>query len=172
MSPRLFLQAPSQVSHPVCSLSPSEQASARANEHIVSRRRHSFIRLSADLTLCLHQSVFFLFCSTCPHFCFSLSLSRSLLWWAGHDSGVCLCSGRLQSPFLSKPAYESERASSPQRQASPEPAGSASPIPATGVNLHLHTHPHTPSKNKPCLTCRRMLFVSLHCRPCVSSHLM
>uniref|UniRef100_A0A3Q2XCI4 Drebrin-like b n=1 Tax=Hippocampus comes TaxID=109280 RepID=A0A3Q2XCI4_HIPCM len=34
--------------------------------------------------------------------------------------------GRLQSPFLSK--YESERASSPQRQASPVPAGSASPV--------------------------------------------
>ncbi|XP_020513236.1 drebrin-like b isoform X1 [Labrus bergylta] len=40
--------------------------------------------------------------------------------------------GRLQSPFLSKPVYESERASSPQqRQASPVPAGSASPVPAT-----------------------------------------
>ncbi|CAG5921924.1 unnamed protein product [Menidia menidia] len=38
--------------------------------------------------------------------------------------------GRLQSPFLSKPAYESERASSPQHQASPSPvrAGSASPV--------------------------------------------
>ncbi|XP_037113951.1 drebrin-like b isoform X1 [Syngnathus acus] len=34
--------------------------------------------------------------------------------------------GRLQSPFLSK--YESERADSPQRQASPVPAGSASPV--------------------------------------------
>uniref|UniRef100_A0A3Q3LV79 Drebrin-like b n=1 Tax=Mastacembelus armatus TaxID=205130 RepID=A0A3Q3LV79_9TELE len=40
--------------------------------------------------------------------------------------------GRLQSPFLSKQVYESERASSPQRQASPVPAGSASPVPATG----------------------------------------
>ncbi|XP_070820418.1 drebrin-like b isoform X2 [Chaetodon trifascialis] len=39
--------------------------------------------------------------------------------------------GRLQSPFLSKPLYESERASSPQRQASPVPAGSASPVRAT-----------------------------------------
>ncbi|XP_051277683.1 drebrin-like b isoform X5 [Dicentrarchus labrax] len=39
--------------------------------------------------------------------------------------------GRLQSPFLSKPVYESERASSPQRQASPVPAGSASPVRAT-----------------------------------------
>ncbi|XP_028270667.1 drebrin-like b isoform X1 [Parambassis ranga] len=39
--------------------------------------------------------------------------------------------GRLQSPFLSKQVYESERASSPQRQASPLPAGSASPVPAT-----------------------------------------
>ncbi|KAM9360042.1 drebrin-like b isoform 1-T1 [Symphorus nematophorus] len=39
--------------------------------------------------------------------------------------------GRLQSPFLSKPSYESERASSPQRQASPVPAGSASPVRAT-----------------------------------------
>uniref|UniRef100_UPI0037E91E9E drebrin-like b isoform X4 n=1 Tax=Semicossyphus pulcher TaxID=241346 RepID=UPI0037E91E9E len=40
--------------------------------------------------------------------------------------------GRLQSPFLSKPVYESERASSPQqRQASPVPAGSASPVSAT-----------------------------------------
>ncbi|KAM9744212.1 drebrin-like b isoform 2-T2 [Menidia menidia] len=38
--------------------------------------------------------------------------------------------GRLQSPFLSKPAYESERASSPQHQVSPSPvrAGSASPV--------------------------------------------
>ncbi|TDH13254.1 hypothetical protein EPR50_G00056350 [Perca flavescens] len=39
--------------------------------------------------------------------------------------------GRLQSVFLSKPVYESERASSPQRQASPVPAGSASPVRAT-----------------------------------------
>lgn len=39
--------------------------------------------------------------------------------------------GRLQSPFLSKQVYESERASSPQRQASPVPAGSASPVHAT-----------------------------------------
>ncbi|XP_023147081.1 drebrin-like b isoform X1 [Amphiprion ocellaris] len=39
--------------------------------------------------------------------------------------------GRLQSPFLSKQVYESERASSPQRQASPVPAGSASPVRAT-----------------------------------------
>ncbi|XP_023249856.1 drebrin-like protein isoform X2 [Seriola lalandi dorsalis] len=39
--------------------------------------------------------------------------------------------GRLQSPFLSKQAYESERASSPQRQASPVPAGTASPVRAT-----------------------------------------
>ncbi|XP_032371662.1 drebrin-like b isoform X2 [Etheostoma spectabile] len=39
--------------------------------------------------------------------------------------------GRLQSPFLSKPGYESERAGSPQRQASPMPAGSASPVRAT-----------------------------------------
>ncbi|XP_067462289.1 drebrin-like b isoform X3 [Thunnus thynnus] len=39
--------------------------------------------------------------------------------------------GRLQSPFLSKQVYETERASSPQRQASPVPAGSASPVRAT-----------------------------------------
>ncbi|XP_034726780.1 drebrin-like b isoform X2 [Etheostoma cragini] len=39
--------------------------------------------------------------------------------------------GRLQSPFLSKPVYKSERAGSPQRQASPMPAGSASPVRAT-----------------------------------------
>ncbi|XP_063346402.1 drebrin-like b isoform X3 [Pelmatolapia mariae] len=39
--------------------------------------------------------------------------------------------GRLQSPFLSKQVFESERASSPQRQASPVPAGSASPVHAT-----------------------------------------
>ncbi|KAM8761348.1 drebrin-like b isoform 3-T3 [Acanthopagrus schlegelii] len=39
--------------------------------------------------------------------------------------------GRLQSPFLSKTVYESERSSSPQRQASPVPAGSASPVHAT-----------------------------------------
>ncbi|XP_069380126.1 drebrin-like b isoform X2 [Paralichthys olivaceus] len=39
--------------------------------------------------------------------------------------------GRLQSPFLSKQAYEHEPASSPQRQASPLPAGSASPVRAT-----------------------------------------
>uniref|UniRef100_A0A7N6AEU5 Drebrin-like b n=1 Tax=Anabas testudineus TaxID=64144 RepID=A0A7N6AEU5_ANATE len=51
--------------------------------------------------------------------------------------------GRLQSPFLSKQVYESERASSPQRQASPVPAGSASPVRATGVSLHTHTHTHT-----------------------------
>ncbi|XP_075895162.1 drebrin-like b isoform X2 [Nelusetta ayraudi] len=44
--------------------------------------------------------------------------------------------GRLQSPFLSKPAYESERASSPQRQASPVPAGSASPIPAAEPDVN------------------------------------
>ncbi|XP_037337556.1 drebrin-like b isoform X2 [Pungitius pungitius] len=39
--------------------------------------------------------------------------------------------GRLQSPFLSKPVYESERASSPQRQSSPVPAAAASPVRAT-----------------------------------------
>ncbi|KAM8866763.1 drebrin-like b isoform 1-T1 [Synchiropus picturatus] len=39
--------------------------------------------------------------------------------------------GRLQSPFLSKPVYESEPASSPQRQVSPEPARSASPVRAS-----------------------------------------
>ncbi|KAL3063295.1 hypothetical protein OYC64_002965 [Pagothenia borchgrevinki] len=39
--------------------------------------------------------------------------------------------GRLQSPFLAKPGYEAERAESPQRQASPLPAGSASPVRAT-----------------------------------------
>ncbi|CAN9513405.1 unnamed protein product [Ophioblennius macclurei] len=39
--------------------------------------------------------------------------------------------GRLQSPFLSKQAYESEPSSSPQRQASPLPASSASPVRAT-----------------------------------------
>lgn len=44
---------------------------------------------------------------------------------------MCLRSGRLQSPFLSKTVYESERPSSPQRQASPVPAGSASPVRAT-----------------------------------------
>ncbi|KAM9810666.1 LOW QUALITY PROTEIN: drebrin-like b [Neosynchiropus ocellatus] len=39
--------------------------------------------------------------------------------------------GRLQSPFLSKPVYESEPASSPPRQVSPEPARSASPVRAS-----------------------------------------
>ncbi|KAK2837487.1 hypothetical protein Q5P01_014699 [Channa striata] len=39
--------------------------------------------------------------------------------------------GRLQSPFLSKQVYDSEQASSPQRQASPVPAASASPVYAT-----------------------------------------
>ncbi|XP_029998484.1 drebrin-like b isoform X1 [Sphaeramia orbicularis] len=39
--------------------------------------------------------------------------------------------GRLQSPFLSKQVYETEPASSPQRQASPVPASSASPVHAT-----------------------------------------
>ncbi|XP_029016703.1 drebrin-like b isoform X3 [Betta splendens] len=39
--------------------------------------------------------------------------------------------GRLQSPFLSKQVFESERASSPQRQVSPVPARSASPVRAT-----------------------------------------
>ncbi|XP_061584840.1 drebrin-like b isoform X1 [Cololabis saira] len=41
--------------------------------------------------------------------------------------------GRLQSPFLSKPVYDSERASSPQRQAasSAVPARSTSPVHAT-----------------------------------------
>lgn len=56
---------------------------------------------------------------------------------------VCLCSGRLQSPFLSKPAYGSEPAGSPQRQASPVPAGSASPVRATGVSQHTHSSTHT-----------------------------
>ncbi|XP_074494473.1 drebrin-like b isoform X9 [Sebastes fasciatus] len=45
--------------------------------------------------------------------------------------GISPQPGRLQSPFLSKPVYESERASSPLRQASPVPAGSASPVRAT-----------------------------------------
>ncbi|KAL6114455.1 dbnl [Pungitius sinensis] len=39
--------------------------------------------------------------------------------------------GRLQSPFLSKPVYESERASSPQRKSSPVPAAAVSPVRAT-----------------------------------------
>uniref|UniRef100_A0A8C5I148 Drebrin-like protein B n=1 Tax=Gouania willdenowi TaxID=441366 RepID=A0A8C5I148_GOUWI len=39
--------------------------------------------------------------------------------------------GRLQSPFLSKPQYQSEPGSSLQRQASPVPASSASPVRAT-----------------------------------------
>ncbi|XP_044051806.1 drebrin-like b isoform X3 [Siniperca chuatsi] len=48
--------------------------------------------------------------------------------------------GRLQSPFLSKPMYESERASSPQRQASPVPAGSASPVRATEEALAANSY--------------------------------
>ncbi|XP_014839235.1 PREDICTED: drebrin-like protein isoform X2 [Poecilia mexicana] len=36
-----------------------------------------------------------------------------------------VCSGRLRSPFLSKQAYESERAGSPPRQASPSPVPAA-----------------------------------------------
>uniref|UniRef100_A0A3Q2PYP3 Drebrin-like b n=1 Tax=Fundulus heteroclitus TaxID=8078 RepID=A0A3Q2PYP3_FUNHE len=46
--------------------------------------------------------------------------------------------GRLQSPFLSKQAYESERASSPPRQASPSPvpAGAASVVRATEPDLN------------------------------------
>ncbi|XP_037536463.1 drebrin-like b isoform X2 [Nematolebias whitei] len=54
------------------------------------------------------------------------------------DSGVSSAApaspqpGRLQSPFLSKQVYESERASSPQRHASaPVSAGSAFPVCAT-----------------------------------------
>lgn len=58
----------------------------------------------------------------------------------GFHVSVSVGSGRLQSPFLSKPVYESERASSPQRQASPVPASSASPIRATGVSLYTKTH--------------------------------
>uniref|UniRef100_A0A673C475 Drebrin-like b n=1 Tax=Sphaeramia orbicularis TaxID=375764 RepID=A0A673C475_9TELE len=50
--------------------------------------------------------------------------------------------GRLQSPFLSKQVYETEPASSPQRQASPVPASSASPVHATGVSSHTNTHLH------------------------------
>ncbi|XP_028313206.1 drebrin-like b isoform X3 [Gouania willdenowi] len=46
--------------------------------------------------------------------------------------------GRLQSPFLSKPQYQSEPGSSLQRQASPVPASSASPVRATGVSC-THT---------------------------------
>ncbi|XP_067377045.1 drebrin-like b isoform X1 [Channa argus] len=48
-----------------------------------------------------------------------------------HAVPASLQPGRLQSPFLSKQVYESERASSPQRQASPVPAASASPVYAT-----------------------------------------
>uniref|UniRef100_A0A3Q3EY69 Drebrin-like b n=1 Tax=Kryptolebias marmoratus TaxID=37003 RepID=A0A3Q3EY69_KRYMA len=58
--------------------------------------------------------------------------------------------GRLQSPFLSKQAYESERASSPRRQASSPPppvsAGSASPARATeeapAANLYVEETAH------------------------------
>ncbi|KAK7934193.1 hypothetical protein WMY93_005089 [Mugilogobius chulae] len=39
--------------------------------------------------------------------------------------------GRLQSPFLSKPVYESELPCSPPRQTSPMPASSTSPVRAT-----------------------------------------
>ncbi|XP_047237886.1 drebrin-like b isoform X1 [Girardinichthys multiradiatus] len=46
--------------------------------------------------------------------------------------------GRLQSPFLSKQVYESERASSPPRQASPSPvaAGATSVVRATEPDLN------------------------------------
>lgn len=73
----------------------------------------------------------------------SALLSRPLFW---HVLGVSMClrSGRLQSPFLSKTVYESERPSSPQRQASPVPAGSASPVRATGVSLKTPTHSKNP----------------------------
>lgn len=61
-----------------------------------------------------------------------------LLCGALFGGSVCLGSGRLQSPFLSKPLCESEQASSSWRQDSPVPAGSASPVPAAGVCLHTH----------------------------------
>lgn len=63
---------------------------------------------------------------------------HSCLCGALFGGSMCLGSGRLQSPFLSKPLCESEPASSSQRQASPVPAGSASPVPAAGVSLHTH----------------------------------
>ena len=72
----------------------------------------------------------------------SALLSRPL--WHVLGVSMCLRSGRLQSPFLSKTVYESERPSSPQRQASPVPAGSASPVRATGVSLKTHTHSKNP----------------------------
>ncbi|MEQ2191138.1 hypothetical protein XENOCAPTIV_021758, partial [Xenoophorus captivus] len=51
--------------------------------------------------------------------------------------------GRLQSPFLSKQVYESERASSPPRQASPSPvaAGATSVVRATADNTEISFDP-------------------------------
>ncbi|XP_069034436.1 drebrin-like b isoform X3 [Embiotoca jacksoni] len=57
--------------------------------------------------------------------------------------------GRLQSPFLSKQVYESERASSPQRQASPLPAGSASPVRATEEAPAANVHVQEPAYEEP-----------------------
>ncbi|XP_033946870.1 drebrin-like b isoform X4 [Pseudochaenichthys georgianus] len=56
--------------------------------------------------------------------------------------------GRLQSPFLAKPGYEAERAESPQRQASPLPAGSASPVRATEEvpAAHIQVAPKEPAQ--------------------------
>ncbi|XP_010771606.1 drebrin-like protein A isoform X3 [Notothenia coriiceps] len=56
--------------------------------------------------------------------------------------------GRLQSPFLAKPGYEAERAESPQRQASPLPAGSASPVRATeeAPAAHIQVAPKEPAQ--------------------------
>lgn len=71
----------------------------------------------------------------------AFSLIFILLCGALFGASVSLGSGRLHSPFLSKPWCEGEQASSCQRQASPVPAGSASPVSAAGVILHtFHTY--------------------------------
>ncbi|GAA6220942.1 drebrin-like protein isoform X3 [Lates japonicus] len=57
--------------------------------------------------------------------------------------------GRLQSPFLSKQAYVCEGASSPQRQASPVPAGSASPVRATEEAPAANSYVQEPAYEEP-----------------------
>lgn len=114
-------------------------------------QRHPIVELSIRLSSCLSGHTFN---TLSPSWC--LLVFYLLFVFSGPFCiHVCLCSGRLQSPFLSKQVYESERASSPQRQASPVPAGSASPVRATGVSLlkHKHTHTHEYTKN-PYAVCR------------------
>lgn len=99
-----------------------------------------FIKVPSCLMIILN-AVSFLLLSLFP-LCFLSHPFVGMFW-----GPLCfVCSGRLQSPFLSKQVYEPERANSAPRQASPSPvpAAAASVVRATGLCLTHNYHPKHP----------------------------